>query len=152
MLRFLIIFLSCLSIGHAQPNDLVFQITNAQFSGNNLRLTTLYRVSSIAYIGMETELLTSGSTSIQNTGVVFHMRTNSISNRGAGGTYLFGSGYWGRNLLGEIGRFGIGARFGLTQRVGFHISLERTWKDFKYTTSNYTDKVINVSYGLTFGF
>ena len=147
----IIMFMSCV-VSLAQPNGLMFQVTNAQFSDGNLRLATVYRISSIAYVGIETELLRMGSTNIQNTGVVVHMRTNSITNRGAGGTYLFGSGFWGRNILGEMGRFGLGVRLGITQRMGFHVSVERTWKDFEYFDRNYTDKDVNISYGLTFGF
>jgi len=152
MMKYIIMVLMTCVVSFAQPNGLMFQVTNAQFSDGNLRLATVFRISTIAYVGMETELLKIGSTNIQNTGVTIHLRTNSITNRGAGGTYFFGSGFWGTNILGEMGRLGIGVRLEMTQRMGFHISLERTWKDFEYFDRNYTDKDVNISYGLTFGF
>lgn len=152
MMKYIIMVLMSCVVSFAQPNGMMFQVTNAQFSDGNLRLTTVFRISSIAYVGMETELLKIGSTNIQTTGATIHLRTNSITNRGAGGTYFFGSGFWGRNILGEMGRIGGGVRLGITQRMGFHVSLERTWKNFEYFDRNYTDENVNISYGLTFGF
>ena len=135
-----------------QTNRFLFHVTNAQFSTNNFRVGFYYPLSNIIFLGFETESISNGTTAIKNTGATLHFRTNPIKELGGINTYLFGSGFYGQNQLGDSGRLGMGIRYGITSSMGFHCSVEKTWKNFQYTTTNYTDDALNISYGITFGF